>query len=158
MPQFQKDHGYSSHRRRQRTDPFMRHVLTFSLACCWLVAPAMAAELEACRNLLDQRNALAEQAMKAEIALVRTIRERICPVLSQQADGANANDRNELTIDYQALIECRHKTEEQLLRSQRVLYINRQQFRFYTAAGAKLARQADGLMQPLRDRECPQLR
>ena len=118
----------------------------------------MAAELEACRNLLDQRNALAEQAMKAEIALVRTIRERICPVLSQQADGANANGRNELTIDYQALIECRHKTEEQLLRSQRVLYINRQQFRFYTAAGAKLAWQADGLMQPLRDRECPQLR
>ena len=136
----------------------MRHVLTLSLACCWLTAPVMAAEVEACRNLLEQRNALAEQAMKAEIALVRTTRERICPVLSQQADGANANGRNELTIDYQALIECRHKTEEQLLRSQRVLYINRQQFRFYTAAGAKLARQADGLMQPLRDRECPQLR
>ena len=58
MPQFQKDHGYCSHRRRQRTDAFMRHVLTFSLACCWLVAPAMAAELEACRNLLDQRNVL----------------------------------------------------------------------------------------------------
>ena len=136
----------------------MRHFLTLLLSCWWLAAPAMAAELEACRNLLDQRNALAEQAMKAEIALVRTIRERICPVLSQQADGANANGRNELTIDYQALIECRHKTEEQLLRSQRVLYINRQQFRFYTAAGAKLAWQADGLMQPLRDRECPQLR
>ena len=136
----------------------MRHFLTLLLSCWWLAAPAMAAELEACRNLLDQRNALAEQAMKAEIPLVRTIRERICPVLSQQADGANANGRNELTIDYQALIECRHKTEEQLLRSQRVLYINRQQFRFYTAAGAKLARQADGLMQPLRDRECPQLR
>ena len=118
----------------------------------------MAAELEACRNLLDQRNALAEQAMKAEIALVRTTRERICPVLSQQADGANANDRNELTIDYQALIECRHKAEEQLLRSRRVLYVNRQQFRFYTAAGAKLARQADGLAQELRDRECPYLR
>jgi hypothetical protein len=158
MQQFQNGHGDSSHRRRHRTDPFMRHVLTLSLACCWLTAPAMAAELEACRNLLDQRNALAEQAMKAEIALVRTIRERICPVLSQQADGANANDRNELTIDYKALIECRHKAEEQLLRSQRVLYVNRQQFRFYTAAGAKLARQADGLMQPLRDQKCPQLR
>jgi len=111
MPQFQKDHGYSSHRRRQPTDPFMRHVLTLSLACCWLASPVLAAELEACRNLLDQRNALAEQAMKAEIALVRTIRERICPLLSQQADGANANDRNELTIDYQALIECRDKAE-----------------------------------------------
>jgi hypothetical protein len=158
MPQFQKDHGYSSHRRRQPTDPFMRHVLTLSLACCWLTAPVMAAEVEACRNLLEQRNALAEQAMKAEIALVRTTRERICPVLSQQADGANANDHNETTIDYQALIECRHKAEEQLLRSQRVLYVNRQQFRFYTAAGAKLARQADGLNQELRDRECPQLR
>jgi predicted ATPase len=136
----------------------MRHVLTLLLSCWWLAAPAMAAELEACQNLLDQRNALAEQAMKAEIALVRTIRERICPVLSQQADGANANDRNELTIDYQALIDCRHKAEEQLLRSQRVLYVNRQQFRFYTAAGAKLARQADGLDQELRDRECSQLR
>ena len=158
MPQFQKDHGYCSHRRRQRTDPFMRHVLTFSLACCWLVAPAMAAELEACRNLLDQRNALAEQAMKAEIALVRTTRERICPVLSQQADGANANDHNETTIDYQALIECRRKAEEQLLRSRRVFYVNIQQFRFYTAAGAKLARQADGLMQQMQDQECPQLR
>jgi hypothetical protein len=114
--------------------------------------------LEACRNLLDQRHALAEQAIKAEIALVRTIRERICPVLSQQADQANANDRSELTIDYQALLDCRHKAEEQLLRSQRVLYVNRQQFRFYTAAGAKLARQADGLDQELRDQECPQLR
>jgi len=136
----------------------MRHVLTLSLACCWLTAPVMAAEVEACRNLLEQRNALAEQAMKAEIALVRTTRERICPVLSQQADGANANDHNETTIDYQALIECRHKAEEQLLRSQRVLYVNRQQFRFYTAAGARLARQADGLDQKLRDRECSQLR
>ena len=139
-------------------DPFMRHVLTLLLASWWLAAPAMAADMEVCRNLLDQRNALAEQAMKAEIALVRTIRERICPVLSQQADGANANDRNEQTIDYQALIKCRHKAEEQLLRSQRVLYVNRQQFRFYTAAGAKRARQADGLDQKLRDRECSQLR
>jgi hypothetical protein len=107
---------------------------------------------------LDQRNALAEQAMKAEIALVRSVRERICPVLSQQADGANANDRNEPTIDYQALIVCRYKAEEQLLRSRRVLYVNRQRFRFYTAAGAKLAQQADGLDQELRDQECPQLR
>ena len=136
----------------------MRHVLTLSLACCWLTAPVMAAEVEACRNLLEQRNALAEQAMKAEIALVRSVRERICPVLSQQADGANANDRNEPTIDYQALIVCRHKAEEQLLRSRRVLYVNRQRFRFYTAAGAKLAQQADGLDQELRDQECPQLR
>ncbi len=136
----------------------MRPVLTLSLTWWWLAAPAMAAEGEACRNLLDQRHALAEQAMKAEIALVRTIRERICPVLSQQADGANANDRNGQAIDYQALIDCRHKAEEQLLRSQRVLYVNRQQFRFYTAAGAKLARQADGLAQELRDGECSQLR
>jgi hypothetical protein len=135
----------------------MRHVLTLSLACL-LAAPAMAADREACRNLLDQRNALAEQAIKAEIALVRTIRERICPVLSKQADRANANDRSELTIDYQALLDCRHKAEEQLLRSRRVLYVNRQRFRFYTAAGAKLARQADGLDQELRNQECPQLR
>jgi hypothetical protein len=136
----------------------MRHVLTLSLACGSLAAPVMAAEVEACRNLLEQRKALAEQAMKAEIALVRTTRERICPVLSQQADRANANDPNELTIDYQALIECRHKAEELLLRSRRVLYVNRQRFRFYTAAGAKLSRQADGLVETLRDRECPQLR
>ncbi|WP_255111910.1 MULTISPECIES: hypothetical protein [unclassified Synechococcus] len=136
----------------------MRHVLTLLLTCGWLAAPAMATEVEACRNLLEQRNALAEQAMKAEIALVRTIRERICPVLSQQADRANANDRNELTIDYQALLVCRHKAEEQLLRSQRVHYVNRQRFRFYTAAGAELARQADGLDQELRDRRCSQLR
>ncbi|PZV02790.1 hypothetical protein [Cyanobium sp. ULC084] len=136
----------------------MRHVLTLLLSCWWLAAPVMAAELEPCQRLLDQRNALAEQAMKAEIALVRTTRERICPVLSQQADGANANDRNGLTIDYQALLDCRHKAEEQLVRNQRVLYVNRQWFRFYTAAGAKLARQADRLLQPLRDQECPQLR
>ena len=136
----------------------MRHVLTLLLTSWWLGAPAMAADMEVCRNLLDQRNALAEQAMKAEIALVRTTRERICPVLSQQADGANANDHNETTIDYQALIECRRKAEEQLLRSRRVFYVNIQQFRFYTAAGAKLARQADGLMQQMQDQECPQLR
>jgi hypothetical protein len=100
----------------------------------------MAAELEACRNPLDQRNAMAERAMKAEIVLARPIRERICPVHSQQADGANANDRNELTIEYQALLDCGHKAEEQLLRSYRVLYVNRQQFRFSTPAGAELAR------------------
>jgi hypothetical protein len=135
----------------------MRHILILSLTWWWLAASAMAAESEACRNLLERRNALAEQAMKAEIALVRTIRERICPVLSQQADGANAHDRNEQAIDYQALIDCRHKAEEQLLRSQRVLYVNRQQFRFYTAAGAKLARQADGLAKELQDGECSQL-
>ena len=158
MRQFQKGHGDSSHRRRHRTDPFMRHLLTLLLTCGSLAAPAMAADMEACRNLLDQRNALAEQAMKDEIALVRTTRERICPILSQQADGANANDRNEPTIDYQALIDCRHTAEEQLLLSQRVLYVNRQQFRFYTAAAARLARQADGLDQELRDRGCSQLR
>lgn len=132
--------------------------LALLLSCVWLAAPVMAAEWEACQNLLDQRNALAEQAMKAEIALVHSIRERICPAINQQADGANANDRNEPTIDYQALLDCRHKAEEKLLRSQRVLYVNRQRFRFYTAAGAKLARQADGLDQELRDRECSQLR
>jgi len=158
MQQFQNGHGDRTQRRRHRTDTCMRHVLTLLLTCLWLAAPAMAAESEACQKLLDQRNALAEQALKAEIALVRTIRERICPVLSQQADGANANDRNEPTIDYQALLNCRHKAEEQLLRSQRVLYVNHQQFRFYTAAGAKLARQADGLDQELRDWECPYLR
>ena len=158
MQQFQKGHGDRSHRRRHRIDPYMRHVLTLLLTCGSLAAPAMAADMEACQNLLEQRNALAEQAMKAEIALVRTIRERICPVLSQQADRANANGRNELTIDYQALLDCRHKAEEQLLRSQRFRYVNHQRFRFYTAAGAELARQADGLMQPLRDQECPQLR
>ena len=158
MQQFQNGHGDRTQRRRHRTDTCMRHVLTLLLSCWWLAAPAMAAELEACQNLLDQRNALAEQAIKAEIALVRSVRERICPVLSQQADGANANVRSEPTIDYQALIECRHKAEEQLLRSRRVLYVNRQRFRFYTAAGAKLAQQADGLDQELRDQECPQLR
>ena len=41
---------------------------------------------------------------------------------------------------------------------QRVRYVNHQQFRFYTAAGAKLARQADGLDQESRDRESSQLR
>ncbi|MCP9828987.1 hypothetical protein KBY86_02275 [Synechococcus sp. Lug-A] len=136
----------------------MRHVLTLLLSCCWLAAPALAADMEACRNLLEQRDALAEQAMKAEIALVRTIRERICLVLSQQADGANANDRNVRTIDYQALLDCRHKSEVQLLRNQQVLYVNRQQLRFYLAAGAKLARQADGLMQQMHNQECPKLR
>jgi hypothetical protein len=156
MQQVQK--GPVDGRCRHRRDAWVRHVLTFSLTSWWLAAPAMAADMEACRNLLDQRNALAEQAMKAEIALVRTIRERICPVLSQQADGANANDRNEQAIDYQALLDCRHKAEEQLLRSRRVLYVNIQKFRFYTVAGAKLARQADGLVLPLQDQECPQLR
>jgi hypothetical protein len=38
-----------------------------------------------------------------------------------------------------ALNACCCKTEEQLLRSQRVLDVNRQQFRFCTAAGRKLA-------------------
>ena len=37
--------------------------------------------------------------MKAQIALESTTHIQICPVLSQQADWANANDRNKLTID-----------------------------------------------------------
>jgi len=42
---------------------------------------------------------MAEQAMKAQIALDGTTHIRICSVLSQLADRANANDRNKLTID-----------------------------------------------------------
>ena len=80
-------HTLSHCHKLDQVDPFMRHVLTLSLAFWWLAAPAMAADMEACRNLLEQRNALAEQAMKAEIALVRTTRERICPVLSQRPMG-----------------------------------------------------------------------
>ena len=84
----------------------MLHVLPLWLTCGSLAAPAMAAKLEVGRNLLDQSNALAVRVMKAEIALVRTIRKRICPVLSQKADRGKASDRNKLTIDYQALLTC----------------------------------------------------
>lgn len=120
-----------------------------------LGSPALAANLEQCYALRDQRDAISAEAMKHEIALARTYRERICPVLSKQADGANAKDQTFTTLDYSALIQCRRHAEQDLERSHSVIYRNSQGFTFYTPAGALLARQADALRMAIGVRGCP---
>jgi hypothetical protein len=81
--------------------------------------------------------------MEHEIALVRSIRARICPKLALLAERANARDGQYGTIDYANWNRCRLQAEQELERSTKTLYRNRQGFTFYTAAGASLAEQAD---------------
>lgn len=127
-----------------------RPLLAVGLLAGVLVTPALAGNLEDCRQLRQQRDGLATQSMQAEIALVQELRDRLCPVLRRQADAANALTK-ELgePIDYQALLRCRRRAEQLLERTRPVLYRNRQGFSFYTASGAELARQADVVAQAM---------
>jgi len=118
--------------------------------------PLSAADLSLCRTLREQRAAIASEAMQAELTLVQRLREQICPQLNQQAEAAHAGGTADpaIAIDYQALLHCRHRAEQRLERQRPLLYTNRRGFRYYTAAGARLARQADAKELTLQPQGC----
>jgi hypothetical protein len=132
-----------------------------------LGAPCLAADAASCRALRERRDSLGERAMQEEIALVKKMRERTCPALNRAAEAANANagagatagafgtEQNFAPIDYGALIDCRRRAEAQLERTHPMLYRNRLQFTFFTAAGADLARQADAVARQMGESGCP---
>lgn len=100
-------------------------------------------EASHCRTLKDERDRLAREAMRMEIALVEQYRDRICPALNRQAQRANAEDRAFTPLDFTALLRCRDQAERQLEQERPVLARNSLGFTFYTAAGAAAAHQAD---------------
>ena len=110
---------------------------------------AAAADLERCYGLMDQRDQRGGEAMAAEISLARRYRDRQCPALSRQAEAANALTGTFAPLDYEALIACRHRAEQQLERDNPVLFRNSLGFTFYTPRGAQQARQADALLRQL---------
>lgn len=117
-----------------------------------LVAEGLGAT-PACPVLREQRDQLATRAMRAEIALVQTIRRRLCPREEALAEQAHASG-TAAPLDFGAYIRCRQQAEGLLGRTHPVLYTNRQQFVFYSAEGARLARAADGLL-PQLNAACP---
>jgi len=120
-----------------------------------LAAPVGAAD--PCRALKEQRDQLARQAMQAEIALLHALRQRLCPQQEALATEAHAGAADQAIgasqLDYSAYISCRQQAEAQLQGSRSVLHRNLAGFTFYTAEGARLARQADGFQTQL-DRQC----
>jgi hypothetical protein len=128
----------------------------------WLLAAALLLQAPAwsapdCRPLREQRDQLAGAAMQAEIALLRGIRQRICPsqeAIAVEANALAASQAGGAPLDYTAYIRCREQAEAQLQRSRPVLYRNRRGFTYYTQTGADLAREADGLQERL-ERACP---
>jgi hypothetical protein len=115
-------------------------------AAAMAVAPALAQP--DCRALKEQRDQRMHQAMQAEIALLQTIRTRLCPAEEAQAAAANALAPGHAAgtpLDYSAYIRCRQRAEARLQRSRPVLHRNLRGFAFYTPEGARLASDADGL-------------
>ena len=134
----------------------MRRLLTLGCGLVALMAPAagLADGISACRALKDQRDALASEAMRAEIALATHYRQQRCAELNSRAELANANSQVFAAIDYQALLQCRQAAERQLERENRVLYRNRLGFTFYSAAGSAAAQQADQQFEELKRQGC----
>ena len=118
--------------------------------------PLTAADLGLCRALREQRAQVASEAMQAELTLIQRLREQICPQLNQRAEAAHAGGTADpaIAIDYQALLDCRHQAERRLERQRPLLYTNRRGFLYYTAAGARLARQADAQELTLQRQGC----
>jgi hypothetical protein len=116
---------------------------------------ALAAEQEECHALRLQRDALASAAMEQEVALARTIQQRLCPDLAARAAGANALDGIYRPIDFGAWSRCRVDAERRLEQIHSVRYRNAQGFTFYTAEGASLARQADAVRKLRESKGCP---
>lgn len=134
--------------------------LPFGLLPVLLLAPSLQAA-PACRALQEQRDRLVREAMQAEIALVQTIRRRLCPreeALAEQANAigpaSGANGGQGAALDFGAYIRCREQAERQLGRTHPVLYTNRQGFVFYSAEGGQRARAADALLSQ-RNAACP---
>ena len=128
------------------------------LACSGIPGVVQAADLQACRQLRIQRDGLATAAMEREIALVRSLRDRICPALARQAESANARDLGYSPLesfDYSAWNRCRQEAEGELRASQPSRYRNQRGFVFYTHQGARLAEQADQVSATLEASNCP---
>lgn len=91
----------------------------------------------------------------SEVALARTIQQRLCPDLAARAAGANALDGVYTPIDFGAWSRCRVEAERRLEQNHPVRCRNSQNFTFYTAAGASLARQADDVRRLWSAKGCP---
>lgn len=110
-------------------------------------APALASAN--CQALQEQRDQLAAKAMQAEVALIHTIRRRLCPGVEAQAEQGHAQE-----LDISAYIHCRQQAEAELRRTRAALYRSESGFIYYTQEGAELARQADARRQQF-GRQCP---
>lgn len=94
------------------------------------------APCEALRAALEQA---LRQALAAETALLSRTRREICPDLEVLAEGP--------ALDFGALRACRQEAERQVQSRWPLLYTDQARFRYFTPAGAALAREADGLRQ-----------
>lgn len=119
-----------------------------------LPAAVLADGISACRTLKEQRDALASDAMRAEISLASRYRQQRCPKLNRRAELANANSQVFAPIDYQALLQCRQAAERQLEEENPVLYRNRLGFTFYSPGGSAAAQRADQLLDQLHQQGC----
>ena len=125
-----------------------------SLVAVMMPAAVLAEGLNTCRALKEQRDAVASDAMRAEISLASRYRQQHCPELNRQAEHANANSQGVVPIDAQALLQCRQSAEQHLERENPVLYRNRLGFTFYSPAGSSAARRADQLLEQLDQQGC----
>ena len=122
-----------------------------------LVAATPLRAVDHCRALREQRDGFGRQAMQAEIALLHSIRQKLCPqqeAVAMQANALSAAPNDAPRLDYWAYIACRERAEAQLQRSRPVLYRNLLGFTFYTPEGVRSAQQADARSAEL-ERLCP---
>jgi len=97
--------------------PKAQAVLAAAYASLLITAAAQAAP--DCLALKNQRDQLARQAMNAEIALMHSIRQRLCPRVEERAAQLNALEHETATpepLNYENYIRCREKAEIQLQR------------------------------------------
>lgn len=104
---------------------------------------ALAADPNRCQALRQEHDALAAQAMAAEIALARQVRAQICPALQRQVEQANGTGEALEPLAISAWIHCRQRAEAALERHNPILYRNPQGFPYYSSSGAALAAQAE---------------
>jgi hypothetical protein len=116
------------------------------------------APCEALRAALEQA---LRQALAAETALLSRTRREICPDLEALAEGpavvppvaagskaaGAAGAAAAPALDFGALRACRQEAERQVQSRWPLLYTDQARFRYFTPAGAALAREADALRQ-----------
>lgn len=113
------------------------------------------AHCEALRAALEQ---VLRQALAAETALLSRTRREICPDLEAPAEApavvppvaaaskpAGAGTAEAPALDFGALRACRQEAERQVQSRWPLLYTDQARFRYFTPAGAALAREADAL-------------
>jgi hypothetical protein len=128
-----------------------------SLASLVMLVGPIARAAPDCLALKSRRDQLATQAMTAEITLLHSVRKRLCPRQEAQAMQALRGDTPAGAVapfDYEGYIRCRQQAEAHLQQTRAVLYRNLRRFPFYTAEGARLARDADGVQRQLQA-PCP---